>query len=89
MINIKKKNIPLILLNARITKKSYRKWKKISKFSKIIFGCFNVALAQNNETKKYLSLLGVKKIKLLGNLKFSETKIKIKKTSNENLKHFF
>ena len=89
LINIKKKNIPLILLNARITKRSYRKWKKISKFSKMIFECFSVALAQNNETKKYLSLLGVKKIKLLGNLKFSETKIKIKKTSNQTLKHFF
>ena len=45
----------------------------------MIFECFSVALAQNNETKKYLNLLGVKKIKLLGNLKFSETKIKIKK----------
>ena len=57
LINIKKKNIPLILLNARITKRSYRKWKKISKFSKMIFECFSVALAQNNETKKYLNLL--------------------------------
>ena len=29
MINIKKKSIPLILLNARITKKSFKRWKRI------------------------------------------------------------
>ncbi len=89
LINIKKRNIPLILLNARITKKTFRKWKKISKFSKTIFECFDQALVQNNETKKYLYKLGIKKIKLLGNLKFSETKNKNKKNLNKNLKNFF
>jgi len=89
LINIKKKKIPLILLNARITKKSFKKWKKISKFGKMVFECFNQALAQNNETKKYLNKLGIKNVKLLGNLKFSKTKIKTKKTLDKNLKVFF
>ena len=89
IFNIKKKNIPLILLNARITKRSFKKWKKVPRFSKKIFECIDIALAQNNETKKYLKLLGVKKIKLLGNLKFTETKIKNKKKINNNLKKFF
>jgi len=89
IFNIKKKNIPLMLLNARITKRSFKKWKKVPRFSKKIFECIDIALAQNNETKKYLKLLGVKKIKLLGNLKFTETKIKNKKKINNNLKKFF
>ena len=89
LLNIKRKNIPLILLNARITKKSFRKWKKISKFSRTIFECFDVAFAQNNETKKYLIKLGIKNIRLLGNLKFSKTKIKIKNKLNRNLVSFF
>ena len=89
LINIKKKEIPLILLNARITKKTFKKWKKISRFGRMIFECFNQALAQNNETKKYLNKLGVKEVKLLGNLKFSETKNKTKKVLNQNLKIFF
>jgi len=89
LVNIKERNIPLILLNARITKNTYKRWKKISDFSKIIFGCFDVALVQNNETANYLNLLGIKKIKILGNLKFSETKIKTKNTYNKNLKKFF
>jgi 3-deoxy-D-manno-octulosonic-acid transferase len=42
--------------------------------SKILFKNFDICLSQNNETKKYLESLGAKKIKLLGNLKFSESK---------------
>ena len=76
ILNLKNKNIPLILLNARITKKSYRKWKKISFFSRPIFEKFDTCLVQNNETKNYLKKLGAKNIKKLGNLKFSETNLK-------------
>ena len=84
LINIKRKNIPLILINARITKRTFKKWKKIPKFSKQLFECFDMALAQNNESEKYLKFLGVKKIKILGNLKFSEMKnITQKKISND------
>ena len=36
ILNLKDRNTPLILLNARITKKTYKKWKKISFFSKSI-----------------------------------------------------
>ena len=85
MFNIKKKSIPLILLNARITKKSFRRWKKIS-FSLELFKIFNLCLPQNFETKKYLHLLGVKKIKMLGNLKFSEPELNNKNELNKNLK---
>ena len=68
--NLHKKNIPLILLNARITKKSYSRWKFFPNFSKKIFEKITLALPQNMESKKYLKLLGTKEIKLIGNLKF-------------------
>ncbi len=68
--NLHKKNIPLILLNARITKKSFNRWKFFPNFSKKIFEKITLALPQNRESKKYLKLLGTKKIKLVGNLKF-------------------
>ncbi len=89
LINIKKKSIPLILLNARLTKKSYEKWKMISFFSKPLFNSFNQIFPQNLETKKYLSFLGVKKMKLLGNLKFSESKIQKNISLNKNIKKNF
>ena len=68
--NLHKKNIPLILLNARITKKSFNRWKFFPNFSKKIFQKITLALPQNMESKKYLKLLGTKNIKLVGNLKF-------------------
>ena len=85
ILNLNKKKIPIVLLNARITKKSYSKWKKISSFSKRIFNKINIALPQNKETAKYLKNLGSDKIKYLGNLKFSSIEksidTKVNKTS--------
>ncbi len=69
---IKNKNIPLILLNARITKKSFDRWNKIKKFSNSIFGLVDKAYSQNLETNYYLKKLKVKNIKSTGNLKFIE-----------------
>ena len=89
ILNLKNKNIPLVLLNARISKKSYKKWKKISFFSKSIFNKFDVCLSQNNETKNYLKKLGAENIKKLGNLKFSETSLKNINKINENTQKFF
>jgi len=89
ILNLKNKNIPLVLLNARISKKSYKKWRKISFFSKSIFNKFDVCLSQNNETKNYLKKLGAENIKKLGNLKFSETNLKNINKINKNTQKFF
>ena len=86
--NLKKRNIPLILLNARITSKSFYRWSKIKKFSESIFKLISVAYPQNNETKLFLKKLNVKSIKLIGNLKFIQNK-KLSKNSNKNEKNLF
>ena len=75
MIEVKKKNINLILLNARITKKTFSKWKSVKDISYMLFNKFNVCLAQNSETVNYLKKLGVKRLRKIGNLKFSEPNI--------------
>ena len=89
IINIKKKKIPLILLNARITKKSFYNWKRFIFFSRQIFSNFDLCLTQNSETKNYLKKLGAKKIKKIGNLKFSETKELNKFSIEKKQKKFF
>lgn len=70
--NIKKYKIPLALINGRITKKTFKKWIKISKFSKKIFNKFDLCLASSNESKNFLKKLGAKNINYYGNLKFSQ-----------------
>tara|TARA_B100000787_G_C16196847_1_gene301525 strand:+ start:2179 stop:3423 length:1245 start_codon:yes stop_codon:yes gene_type:complete len=73
LINIKKKPISLILLNARISKNSFKKWKKIILNAKMLFKKFDICLPSDSQSEKYLKLLGVKKVKYIGNLKFSQT----------------
>ena len=78
--SLKKKKIKIFLLNARISKKSFNRWKYFKKFGTKIFNIFDYIFPQNKETYNYLKYFKVKKMKILGNLKFSETtKIKRKK----------
>ena len=72
IFNLKKKSIPSILINGRITKKTFKKWFLVKNFSKKLFKEFNLCLVANNETKKFLKTLGAKKIRFLGNLKFTQ-----------------
>ena len=83
--NLRKKNIPLILLNARLTNKSYIRWMKIRKFSKAIFDNITIAYPQNLETKTYLRKLSSTKVNLIGNLKFADY---VEDISNKTKKSF-
>ena len=71
--NLYKRNVPIFLLNGRITNKSFNRWKVFSSFSRSIFSKFDSCLSSNIETKKYLKKLGAKNIKIIGNLKFSQS----------------
>ena len=73
LINLNKKKIPTVLINARITRKSYNKWIKLKNFSKTIFDKFDLCLSSNKETVSFLKKLGAKNIKYFGNLKYSQS----------------
>ena len=85
------KKIPLLLLNARITKKTFNKWKHIKNFSNSVFKNISKAYPQNNETLNYLKKLNVSKIKIIGNLKFINNEqdklIKLDKDLLKNLRN--
>jgi len=74
ILNIKKKNIPLLLVNGRITKKSFLRWILFKNFAKKIFKKFDLCIASNKETEDHLRSLGAQNIKNYGNLKFAKTK---------------
>lgn len=88
---IHKKNTPLLLLNARVTKKTFNKWNYINSFSNSIFKNISKAYPQNKETFNFLKKLNVPKIKIIGNLKFSNNSqdklIKLNKIMQKNLKN--
>ena len=74
ILEIKNKKIPLLLVNARITNKTFKRWMLLINFAKQIFGKFDLCIAANNESEHFLKILGAKNIKNYGNLKFSRTK---------------
>jgi len=85
IFQIKKKNIPLLLINGRITKKTFNRWLLLKNFSKKIFEKFDLCLVANNESENYLKILGAKNVKNHGNLKFTNTKLNSKNNLDHNL----
>jgi len=81
--NLEKHQIPIILLNARFTRSSFKKWLIVKSFAKEIFGKITIALPQNKETKKYLKILGIKKIIPAGNIKYYGEKFLLGKKNIE------
>ena len=74
ILKISEKKIPLLLLNARITEKSFKRWRLVKNFAKKIFEKFDLCITSNKESENFLKILGAKNIKNHGNLKFSQTK---------------
>ena len=70
---LKIRKVKIFLLNARISKKSFKRWSYFRKFAINTFNTFDYIFPQNKETLNYLKKFEVKNIKILGNLKFSES----------------
>ena len=75
----------MLLVNGRITKKTFLRWSFLKNFSKKIFGKFDLCLVSNKETEIYLKDLGAKNIKNYGNLKFAKTKLSVNTQINPEL----
>ncbi len=86
---IKDENIPLVLLNARLTKKTFKRWMKIKYFSRSVFNKISIAYPQNIETQNFLRKLNLKKINFIGNLKFAKNSEETLDKINDNLNKEF
>ena len=86
LINLNKEKIPTVLINGRITRKSYNKWVKLKKFSKLIFNKFDLCLSSNKETVGFLKKLGAKNINYFGNLKYSQSENEKNEIDSQTIK---
>ena len=83
--NLKSRKIPLVLLNARFTKKTFNRWIKIKSFFKSVLENVTIAYPQNLETRNYLKKMKINNIKLIGNIKFAENNNKVNEKLNGSL----
>ena len=69
--SIRRKNIPLILINGRISNKTFKRWQQFDFISKELLSCFTLCLGQSEEDAYRLRVLGARESLCLGNLKYA------------------
>lgn len=83
------RNIPLILLNARLSDRSYKRWKKVPILAKSLLNQFKLCLAPGAETEERLKSLGAINVGRMANLKFSVPPLPINQTYVDYFSPFF
>ncbi len=69
IVSVRKSQIPLVLLNARMNEKSRRNWQKRNQLSRYLFKQFQWIVAADNPTRDFLSQITGQEILMPGNLK--------------------
>lgn len=85
---MKKREVPVILVNARLSERSFSGYSKIPFFSQRLFSFFAKICAQSGEDALRFSLLGVpsNKIIITGNIKFDQEYDFVPETEIDTLK---
>lgn len=65
------KKIPMVLVNARMSPPSFKKWQQWPGFAKKLLQCFDLVLAQTDSDVERYSALGANQVERIGNLKFA------------------
>jgi 3-deoxy-D-manno-octulosonic-acid transferase len=70
-----RKKIPVVLANARLSRRSFEGYRRVSFFIARVFKTFFRICAQSPEDAKRFSLLGIpgKRVSVVGNIKFDQT----------------
>lgn len=66
----KRADVPLVLTNARMSARSFKRAAKFGAHAREVFGGFTRVLAQSPSDAERLSALGARNVSVLGNLKF-------------------
>lgn len=83
---IRKTKIPLILVNGRVSDKSFHNWQKLKGVAKELLGCFNLCLGQSEQDRKRLQFLGAEKTDCYGNLKYAGAPLPVDEAKFAELK---
>jgi len=70
MMEARRRSIPLVLVNARMSDRSFRRWYKAPVTSRFLLSCFESCLAQSQDDGERLAQLGAPRVSITGNLKF-------------------
>lgn len=66
---LRRRHTPAILLNGRMSEKSFRRWKLARRWARKVLGAFTLALAQTEAEQARFKALGMADVRCVGNLK--------------------
>jgi 3-deoxy-D-manno-octulosonic-acid transferase len=69
LLETRQRDIPLALVNARLSAKSFEGWKRAPGLARRMFGSFDLCLAQDEAIARRISALGGRDVRVAGNLK--------------------
>lgn len=70
IMEVKSRATPLVLVNARLSERSFQRWQKAPGFISALLGGVDLCLAQTRDDAARLMMLGAPRVQVVGNLKF-------------------
>lgn len=70
LIEIKKRHVPALLLNARMSERSFKRWERLPETARAILQKFDLCLAQSAADGERLERLGAPRVVVAGNIKY-------------------
>lgn len=68
---LKQRHIPAVLLNGRMSEKSYKRWRLLSGGAREVLSTFALGLAQTGAERNRFAALGLRDVRAIGNLKYA------------------
>lgn len=66
-----RQGVPAVLVNARMSERSFRRWRRVPAFIGSLLGSFSLCLCQSEADAERLQALGAREVQALGNLKYA------------------
>jgi 3-deoxy-D-manno-octulosonic-acid transferase len=79
--------LPLALINARLSPRSFAHWRRIGGFAAHLFGAFSLVQAQSRHDAERLRRLGAAHVEAPGNLKFAALPLPVPRIELQRLRH--
>jgi len=86
LMELSNRNIPTILVNARMSDRSYKRWKNATDFAGVLFENFSHVIAQSKIDAERFKSLGARPVEVSGNLKVDTDSLPFKQAELEQLK---
>lgn len=83
---VRKAKIPTVLLNGRMSAKSFYQWYRVKSWAKEILSTFNLCLTQTEAERGRFVTLGAKPVRCIGNLKYAAQPLPCDEAVLDNLR---